>query len=301
MGEKRRREESGQPESSEDDDLRRTPPTSRNVRSRQNQQRTPPETPFRRRNLPEKLLVEKQTSHPHLSTQTLQRISLARKVFSLFWRDIFWNFSLVGNEGKETRRTAHGCNAVFEFADRRQINWELSAKDLKAKVAFDMETDNWSAIDYTELLDSSVFSEFWSVVNAYPNHPSHRRDAIKASIATYLALKRSSTLESVLRATFDHHGIEMRDDSGIVQEFCRGNIFCNPEQVVAAVYLTATLSGHSLASWYHRELRDKYMGTLKWEVYSEGKAWVDAVKELTAGHEFLADCEMTETCDVFDD
>ncbi|KAJ3086090.1 hypothetical protein HDU96_005086, partial [Phlyctochytrium bullatum] len=242
-------------------------------------QRIVPENPS-----PELLpLVENQVLHPGMAYETIQRICLAQRVFSLFWRDIFRMLPIDGKDGKQTQLTAINCNAVFKFAQEPQINWELSEKDFKAEVAFEMETESPDGFNYTELFHSAVFSEFWTLVKTYPHHALHQKAAVKASISRYLSQRKSPTLESVLQATFDNHGVAMDDDSGIIHQFCLGDIFCDPAQVVATVYLSATLSRQSLASWYCRELEDKYMARLKREVYLEGKAWMDAVRELTVG------------------
>ncbi|KAJ3095824.1 hypothetical protein HDU96_001030 [Phlyctochytrium bullatum] len=51
---------------------------------------------------------------------------------------------------------AKRCNEVFSFTERRHINWEFSRRDLQAKIAFKMETEDPKE-DYTKLFGSKTF------------------------------------------------------------------------------------------------------------------------------------------------
>ncbi|KAJ3118432.1 hypothetical protein HDU96_001599 [Phlyctochytrium bullatum] len=243
---------------------------------------------------------------PELAQETMRLFTLGRRVFSLFWHVIFrmlpsdddvdsdydsdWEDSDYEDEG--TRQTALNCNEVFAFTERRQINWELSGRDFRAQIAFELETKSPYGVDYTKVVNSSAFAEFWKAVKVYPDHPAHQKSAAKASISRYLSWKKSSKLESVLKATFDEHGVEMRDDSKFIDQFCEGKVFCDPEQVVATLYLTGKLFEQSHVVW--SQLRGTYEARLKRSVYEDGKKWMEAVKELTGGPAFRNHCQRVQ-------
>ncbi|KAJ3119086.1 hypothetical protein HDU96_000001, partial [Phlyctochytrium bullatum] len=216
-------------------------------------------------------LVEKRVLHvgmaPRSVDATIRLYRLTQKVFSLLWYQVFRMLPLEGDEGEETRITALNCNAVFEFAERRDINWELSQHDFRAEIAFELETRSPDDIDFTSLFNTPAFSDFWKLVNAYPRHAWHQKPAVVTRITDYLSWKKASILESVLQAKFEEHGVETREDSYLIDQFREGNIFCDPEQIVANVQLRATLQEKCSDPGYLMRLQDKYETLLEHEVF----------------------------------
>ncbi|KAJ3100454.1 hypothetical protein HDU96_010319 [Phlyctochytrium bullatum] len=105
--------------------------------------------------------------------ETPERIRrVGQVVFSLLWRDIV-EFMMGDEHGpycplskSVMAKTATRCNEVFSFTERRHISWELSARDLKADIAFEMEAEDPEE-DYTKLLSSEAFEWLWRVVKSF--------------------------------------------------------------------------------------------------------------------------------------
>ncbi|KAJ3097473.1 hypothetical protein HDU96_000378 [Phlyctochytrium bullatum] len=211
----------------------------------------------------------------------------------MLWYQVFRMLPLEGEEGEETRITALNCNAVFDFAERRDINWELSQHDFRAEIAFELETRSPEDIDFTSLFNTSAFLDFWKLVKTYPRHAWHQKPTVITKITDYLSWKKASILESVLQAEFEEHGIDMQEDSYFIDQFREGNLFCDPEQIVANVHLRATLQERCSDPAYLTQLLDKYETVLEHEVFVAGKNWMEAVQEVI---ETFDDCGMDNEC-----
>ncbi|KAJ3094220.1 hypothetical protein HDU96_001775 [Phlyctochytrium bullatum] len=232
-------------------------------------------------------------------------MELGRTVFGLFWKDISRIaagiktplFVLPSSKQQfhepylnaRIAEVAKRCNEAFSFLERRRISWELSPRDLRAEIAFEMEAESGCDQDYFLLLGSSTFGEFWSLQAEYPSHPDHQKDAVKARIAKYLQQKKAGELAEVLKASFKRHGVGMRSDSNFIKEFSAGTVFCHPEQVVATLYLAGKLFDIHYTVW--SQLKSTFELELKLLVYKKTLGWMEAAKKLTSAPEFHRKCD----------
>ncbi|KAJ3095400.1 hypothetical protein HDU96_001187 [Phlyctochytrium bullatum] len=224
----------------------------------------------------------------------LNRIAkLGRTVFSLFWKDIarlalpvekHSQVAGVRQEKKNKTKMAHEAkqwNEVFAFIERRRISWELSPRDLRAEIAFELEAENGGDQDYFLLLNSFPFTDFWMLRKQYPTHPFHQKNVIKARIAEFLQQRKAKKLPAVLKAEFKRHGVEMSDDWELVQDFSAGMVFCHPIQVVATLYAKMRRSQQDMPN-LKKELTKL--------VYGKRLGWMEAAKALTESPEFDHNC-----------
>ncbi|KAJ3100963.1 hypothetical protein HDU96_010178 [Phlyctochytrium bullatum] len=228
-------------------------------------------------------------------------LELGRSVFALFWQVIARLALPVDQRSRSIAswqemqnkvamaETAKRCNEVFAFIERRHISWELSPRDFKSEIAFEMEEEHSSDQDYFQLLASSIFNEFWSFRAKYPNHPAHQKDAVKTRIFEYLQQKSAGRLPEILKAEFARHGVAMRSDSRFIRQFSEGLVCCQPEQVVATMYLTGKLFGYSHRVW--SELSGTFEAQLKEKVFGKQIGWMEAVKEMTESPGFKKRCQ----------
>ncbi|KAJ3100455.1 hypothetical protein HDU96_010320, partial [Phlyctochytrium bullatum] len=210
---------------------------------------------------------------------------LGHIVFSLLWREIAE--LAVGSEYRHrpvpksaTAKMAKRCNEVFSFTERRHISWELSARDLKADVAFEMETADPEE-DYMELLSGEAFGWLWRVVKSFPEYRLHQKETLKARISQFLQQNKDGELPSILTAEFEKHGIVPSPRiSQTVAEFGSGFKCCPPQRVVAISHLLTCFPNTCF-----EHVMD-LQRVLNHAVFSERLGWMEAAVEIENSKEF---------------
>ncbi|KAJ3096860.1 hypothetical protein HDU96_000607 [Phlyctochytrium bullatum] len=161
-------------------------------------------------------------------------LDLGRTVFRLFWRPIV-------TQVPHRRKTAHRCNAVFGFTERRHIDWELSARDLRAAVAYELETLAPDGTDYTAVLAGSAFAGFWRKAKGQVGNPEFSVGAIARRVVGFLEMKRSGKYRRVLKTRLARVGVdyprEVWERPVMERRFAAGELFCDVEEVVAEVLM----------------------------------------------------------------
>ncbi|KAJ3103305.1 hypothetical protein HDU96_009310 [Phlyctochytrium bullatum] len=227
-------------------------------------------------------------------------LELGRSVFALIWQVIarlalpkdqyFQRMSLWQETQNKLGmpQTAKRCNDVFALIERRHISWEFLPRDFKAEIASEMEAEHGGDQDYFQLFESSTFTEFWGFRRSYPNHPAHQKDAVKARVIEFLQQKNAGMLPEILKAEFQRYGVTMRSDSRFIRQFSEGTVCCQPEEVVATMYLTGKLFDYSHRVW--SQLGGTFESEVKQMVFAQGIGWMEAVKALTASDDFKEQC-----------
>ncbi|KAJ3107782.1 hypothetical protein HDU96_007774 [Phlyctochytrium bullatum] len=236
---------------------------------------------------------ETQALVANLVATSKRNLELGRAVFFQLWHVIAKWLPRGHYSNVDLEAMMKNCNEVFSFTDRRHICWELSSRDLRAQIAFELEAENDGDQDYNELFKGPVFSELWDLVKKYPSHPAHQKGALKARIVEFLQQKKDGALATVLKDEFTTHGVTMRSDSNFIKDFNLGKICCSPEQVVATLYLSSQLMSYSHRAW--SQLRHRYENQLKETVYSRRTGWMDTVKQITSASEFASACRSVPT------
>ncbi|KAJ3114283.1 hypothetical protein HDU96_002326, partial [Phlyctochytrium bullatum] len=158
---------------------------------------------------------------------TRRNMSLMNRVFGALWHSIF--------TAPDQRQDALTCNELFRFSARKHIDWQLSNRDLKAEVAFGLETRY--QLDGHAIVNDPAIQYVWARVREFPNYPIDA-DTLTTEIHAFLEQRRLGQLHSNLDAEFLKHNVFLpRSTRGSRPEalkiYDQGGWFCKPVEIVA--------------------------------------------------------------------
>ncbi|KAJ3117830.1 hypothetical protein HDU96_005417 [Phlyctochytrium bullatum] len=193
--------------------------------------------------------------------------------------------------GRYRRQAAVNCNAVFGFADRANLYWEVAdERDLKAEIAYELEleADDTDGRDFARLLNGSAFDGFWEQVKRFQNHPDHAKPVVKARITAFLDRRqRTRELRDMLESVIREVNWTPREESFLMSKFYRGMFFADPEQVLAMTFLYECLSYPFIGQWYWDCCWSMFGDYMERSVYIYRCGWFEAAVRLSRSESFV--------------